>query len=389
MDEKLAEIRQKLDSIDAQIIESLASRQSLISEVAHTKGDSQRLLRDKERELELLKKLVQQAQEKGLSDWYINKIYRVILDYSVKQQEEFLVDRDNPNRKLHQLVVAYQGTNGSYSRMAAHQQFSRRDAVEYRGHDCFADVVEAVESGAAHYGVLPIENTTAGSINGTYDLLAKTKLSVIGEVIQKIEHCLLAPENVPISHIRRIYSQAPALAQCTLLLNSLENCEAHSYTDTAMAVRKVGEEKDLSQAAIGSEEAGQLYGLTVLKRNVADQKENFTRFVVVAPEAVDVDPRIPCKTSLVMAIGHEHGALLKCLGIFEKHEINLCKLESRPRPNSPWEYLFYVDLEVNLKEQRAQDALLALESKARFLKVLGCYPSRTKDDPSAAKNNAN
>jgi chorismate mutase / prephenate dehydratase len=378
MDQKLIEIREQLDSIDSEIIGQLAARQQLISEVAQTKGDSQRLLRDSGRELDVLKRLVSEAEKRGLNSWYINKLYRIILDYSVKQQEDYLVDRDNPDQQSKELVIAYQGTNGSYSQMAAMQQFSTRGAnVEYRGHNSFAQVLDVVSSGAAHYGVLPIENTTAGSINDTYDLLAKTRLSIIGEVVQKIDHCLLGPQNVPLSHIRRIYSQAPALAQCTNFLSTLSQCEVQSFTDTAMAVRKVGEDQDLSQAAIGSEEAGQLYGLHVLKRNIADQRENYTRFVVVAPTPVDVDTRIPCKTSLVLATRHEHGALLNCLNVFAKFSLNLCKLESRPRLNSPWEYLFYIDFEGNLVDDNISQALRELKNHTRFLKILGSYPSRT------------
>jgi chorismate mutase / prephenate dehydratase len=383
MEQKLLEIRERLDSLDSDIIQRLAARQNLISEVARSKGDSGDLLRDPDRELDLLKRLAAQAREQGLNSWYVNKLYRIILDYSVRQQEEFLVDRDNPERQSSELIVAYQGTNGSYSRMAAQQQFATRDSVELKGCNSFADVIEAVNSGAAHYGVLPIENTTAGSINDTYDLLAKTRLSIIGEVVQTIEHCLLAPQNVPISHIRRIYSQAPALAQCSNFLSTLNQCEVRSFTDTAMAVQKVGDEQDLSQAAIGSEEAGKLYGLTVLKRNIADQRGNYTRFVVVARQAVAVDSRILCKTSLVLATRHEHGALLDCLGVFAKHRLNLCKLESRPRLNSPWEYLFYIDFEGNLANKETQSALLELKAHTSFLKILGSYPSRTKLEQAA------
>jgi len=236
-----------------------------------------------------------------------------------------------------------------------------------------------------------VENTTAGSINETYDLLAKYDLHQIGEEVHRIEHCLLAVEPVPLSRIRRILSQAQALAQCTEFLDSLDHCQAVSFTDTAMACQKIQADQDLSEGAIASEEAGRLYGLHVIKRNVANQKDNYTRFAVVSRDAVEYDLRIPCKTSVILATRHEKGALLECLSVLAKYDLNLTKLESRPRPNVPWQYLFYIDFEGNIHAPEVQEALAAVKAHTSYMKILGSYPARTTKasapaDPQVAAN---
>jgi chorismate mutase/prephenate dehydratase len=168
-----------------------------------------------------------------------------------------------------------------------------------------------------------------------------------------------------------------ALAQCGRFLATLGECHVEAFTDTAMAARRVRDEQDLSQAAIASEEAGGLYGLRVLKRDLADQRENFTRMVVVAAHAAAQDLRIPCKTSLILATRHEHGALAGCLDVLARHGLNLTRLESRPRPRTPWEYLFYLDFEGNVADPKVAEALREAAAHTSFLKVLGSYPART------------
>jgi len=243
----------------------------------------------------------------------------------------------------------------------------------------FADVIRLVESGGAEFGLLPIENTTAGSINEVYDLLSRTNLSIVGEEIYEIRHCLMAVEEIPLAHIRRIYSHPQALAQCSNFLSTLVSCKVESYTDTAMAVQKVKEEQDLSQAAVASEEAAEQYGLVILKHDIANQKENFTRFVIVARDPITVDSRIPCKTSLVLSTAHREGALSRCLNILAMYHLNMTKLESRPRPRTPWEYLFYIDFEGNTADEATRRALEELKRETRYLKLLGSYPALAQD----------
>jgi chorismate mutase/prephenate dehydratase len=190
----------------------------------------------------------------------------------------------------------------------------------------------------------------------------------------------MALENVPPARIHRIYSHPQALAQCSDYLSTLKNCHLESFADTAGAARKISEDQDLSQAAIAGEEAADHYGLTVIKRNIANRRDNFTRFMIIAAEPVVCDRRIPCKTSIILATGHHEGALVRCLNVLAVNGLNMLKLESRPRPNVPWEYLFYIDFEGNQADEAVKKALAGLTTEAVFIKVLGSYPARTGKD---------
>ncbi|MEK6642480.1 MAG: bifunctional 3-deoxy-7-phosphoheptulonate synthase/chorismate mutase [Planctomycetota bacterium] len=388
MPDDLDKLRTDLDTIDAQLITDLAAREAIVAAITSLKLDGGAALRDMQREEDLLTKVVERARASGLDGHYITRLFREILDHSVRHQQEALVDKDNPQRAGQRIItVAYQGTEGAYSHVAANRHFGPRglEHVAYKGHDSFAEMLEAVRDHVADYAVLPIENTTAGSINESYDLLARMNLAVVGEEIIRVDHCLLALEEVPLSRIRRIYSHPKALDQCTDFLRELKHCQIESFANTAMAAKKIRDDQDLSQAAIASEEAARLYGLTVIRRDVANQKENYTRFVIVASEPVKLDLRIPGKTSILFATRHEEGALVDCLNILAADKLNLTKLESRPRPGTPWEYLFYVDFEGNIADPKVADALRKLAAKTNFLKVLGSYPARTTSKPAAPR----
>jgi chorismate mutase / prephenate dehydratase len=379
MSKELNLIREQLDKIDHQILEALAERQKYIVQVAQLKSEQDLRLRDTQREKTQLARLLDAGRSLGLDAYFVTRLFRHILDYSIRYQQECLAAQQQPDRQAGgPLIVAFQGVEGAYSQIAATKHFGPRGVeIVCLGYETFQQMLEAVKSGAAQYGMLPIENTTAGSINEAYDLLARMNLPVVGEEVLSVEHCLVATEEVPVSHIRRVYSHPQALAQCSNFLSSLNHCAVQPYTDTALAVKKILDEKDNTQGAIASEEAASLYGLVVIKRDIANLKENFTRFMVVARERATYDPRIACKTSLIFATRDEKGALLKCLNVLAAHALNLTKLESRPRPNVPWEYLFYLDFEGNIVDAGVKTALEELAVNTSYLKVLGSYPART------------
>jgi chorismate mutase/prephenate dehydratase len=274
-----------------------------------------------------------------------------------------------------ELVVGYQGTEGAYSQLAAKHHFAGAEqAIRCVGYHSFREMLEAVRAGAADYAVLPIENSIAGSINDSYDLLAKTGLSLVGEEFQPIAHCLIGAADVAVADIRRVYSHPVALAQCGEFLETLEDCHVEAFVDTAMAVEKVKQDADPTQAAIASEEAAALHGLPVLRREIADHPENYTRMVIVAREAAHHGQGVACKTSLIFSTIHEQGALARCIAIFADRGLNLTKIESRPKPHTPFEYVFYVDFEGDVDRETTQAALRDLEAVTTFLKVLGSYP---------------
>jgi len=387
MSDALKAIRDRLDNLDRTIVEALAERESVIGEVIRLKLDGDPIqIRDLQREEDLLSRIVAVGRKAGADTLLLTRIYKEILEQSVRVQQERLVDRDNPTRPSEHLLIAYQGTPGSYSHQASMRHFGARGAeVTLEGHDSFTSMLESVRDGRAHYGVLPIENTTAGSINEAYDLLAAFDLFIVGEEVQVVDHCLIGIEGAALGALRRIYSHPQALLQCSRFIGSLANARAVAHADTAGSCLKIVADGDPAQAAIAAEGAAAIHGLEILKRGVANQRENFTRMVVVAKEQVRVDPRLECKTSIVFATRHEHGALLSALSVLEKYSLNLTKLESRPRPNTPWQYLFYADFEGNIADDAVGAALAELPQHTGYLRVLGCYPSRTGADATPAE----
>ncbi len=275
------------------------------------------------------------------------------------------------------LRVAFQGVPYSYSWLAARKYLASLDVEGLLvGHRSFGEAVGALKRGGADRAFLPIENTTAGSINQVYDLLLRHRIFIVGEETWKVDHCLAGPASVPHASIRRILSHPQGLEQCSLFLQSLPGAEPVFRFDTAEALKEVAEAHDATQAAIGPPEAAAAYGLVVLKRGIANQEENFTRFVALARQAARFGPDVPCKTSLVLTTRHERGALLKCLAVLADNGLSMTKLQSRPRPRRPWEYMFFVDFEGNLAEERVRRAMDALKSAALTLKILGSYPAK-------------
>jgi len=376
-------IRERLDRVDEALVEVLAERQRLVHEVARRKADGAAPLRDIHREEDVLTRVVERSRDAGLDPFFVTRLFREILGQSVRTQEVSLTP--GPPAGAAGIRVGYQGTTGAYSELAARRHFGPRGVeVAYQGYDTFQDMLEEVRGGALDYAVLPVENTTSGSVTSAYDLLSRMDLALVGEEIQEVDHCLLALEQVPLSRIRRVYSHPVALSQCGRFLAGLRDCHVEAFTDTAMAARRIRDEQDLSQAAIASEEAARLFGLTVLARGVQDQLENFTRMVIVAREPVAFDLSIPCKTSLMFATRHEEGALVRCLSVLADRHLSMTKLESRPRPRNPWEYLFYVDFEGNLADPNVSEATRAMAARASFLRVLGSYPARTGEEARQA-----
>jgi len=376
----LDDVRKEISSVDERIIEALAARKKLVDRVLQAKDQTGAPIRDALREEQLLSDLIAMGRNQGLDAHLITRIFHEIIDDSIRSQQLHLLDYDNKDLKR----VAFQGIEGAYSELAGRKYFAPyMEHTLFYGVETFEQVIGSVEDGDADYGLLPVENTQAGSINEVYDLLSVAQLSIVGEEVLQIQHCLLAIDEVPLANIRKIYSHPQALADCIRFVSKLPNCQALPYSDTAMAVKKVKEEKNPEFAAIASEEAGRLYGLKILRRNIEDQPNNYTRFLVLAKKPSIVDVRIPCKTSLVIATSHEEGSLLKALNLLHKYQINLSKLESRPIPGMPFQYMFYIDFEGNTVEDRIATAVEELRSVTTSMKVLGSYPAqhRSKTSP--------
>ncbi|MDR9418209.1 bifunctional chorismate mutase/prephenate dehydratase [Gracilimonas sp.] len=377
MADNLNSIREKLDQIDRTILKALAQRQELVKEVSDLKLKNEQGIRDLEREEQLLNRIRDLAHEVGLDRYFAEHLFREIITNSVRFQTHSLVDHQNEGTKGDRIRVSYQGTDGAYSHLAASRHFSDRYAtVDAIGYDTFQQAANALIEEEVDYAILPIENTTAGSINDTYDIVGKENLHIVGEEILKIVHCLMSVEPVELSKVRRILSHPQAIAQCTSFLSKLPRCKVESYLDTAMSAKKILEDGDITQAAIAGAHTADLYNLHVIESDIANQNENYTRFVVAANEPVKVDAQIPAKTSLMMVTSNEEGSLIECLNVLHKHKINMAKLESRPRMNEPFRYSFYLDIHGNTEDAEVSKGLEELSEKAEELKILGCYPKQ-------------
>lgn len=275
--------------------------------------------------------------------------------------------------------VAFQGERGAYGEMAALQYFPDAVLVPLKS---FQDVFDATEDGRlVDFAVIPVENSIEGSVNEVYDLLLQTgKLHAIGEVYQRVRHCLIANTGVKASDIRFAYSHPQALAQCRRYLQK-KKIEPLAAYDTAGAVRLVKEKNMKDSAAIASRKAAELYGMQVLDEGIEDRKNNFTRFLVLSPKEGVKGRRgkegeggaATYKTSIIFSVKHVPGALFGILGEFASRNISLTKIESRPTKETPWEYNFYVDLEGHASDAAVRQALRSAKAKASYLKILGSY----------------
>jgi chorismate mutase / prephenate dehydratase len=266
-------------------------------------------------------------------------------------------------------TVAFQGEPGAYSESAVYQFFGSK--VQAKPCRDFRDVFEAVKLGEVAAGAVPVENSLEGSINQNYDLFFNYDLKVCGEVIVRIAHCLIVNPGTDISQIKAVYSHPQALAQCRSYLEKAKWEIVPAY-DTSGSVKIIKEQKLTNAAAIASERAAEIYGMQILARDIADNKENYTRFFVLSQQ--DSAPTGIDKTSIIFSAKHEPGSLYNALGEFAKRKINLTRIESRPTKKTAWEYNFYLDFEGHRTEQKCAEALKALEKYAIFVKILGSYP---------------
>jgi chorismate mutase / prephenate dehydratase len=367
----LSSLRDRIDEVDRQIIALLAERLRIVEQVALAKLDTASPFRDREREERLLLRLREHATEAGLDPHQIERLYRVVMEMSIAHQEATV--RNRPDAPLR---VAYQGVEGSYSHLAAQRRYGgRTGGALLGGHVTFRAAAEAVLHGAADLALLPIENTTAGSINETYDLVADPRLHITGEVVSSIEHCLLALPGVRLDDLRVVISHPQALAQCQAFLARHPHLTARPELDTAGAARRVAETRDRTLAAIASAAAARTYGLDVVAEAIQSEAGNATRFVEIALRPAPVPDDAQAKTSLLLALADRPGALGEILMRFAAQGLSLTKLESRPIPHAPFTYRFYVDVLGHVATAPFQAVLDEIRPLTTELHVLGTYPA--------------
>ena len=263
--------------------------------------------------------------------------------------------------------VSFQGERGAYSEGAAIAFFD--NTVETFPYPTFTEVLKSTEEDKTEFSVLPVENSLEGSVGESYDLLYYTPLNVVGEIYHKIEHCLIGTNSL--DNIDTVYSHPQALGQCRKFLQSHGLKTVPTY-DTAGSVEIIKKINQKNVACIASKNASKIYGVSIIKEGLADNPNNYTRFLILSKNNNTNTKKD--KTSIIFAIKHELDALYRVIENFHKHKVNLTKIESRPKKSTVWEYNFYVDFEGNQKDPEVIKMLKKVKEETLFLKVLGSYP---------------
>lgn len=367
----LEEIRNRINQIDDQLLPLLIERLECGREVAKVKQQTGGAILNPEREREVLNRMESRAGEHGRE---IRVIYAACMEASRALQHRLL----SSGKELRSLIlgaqehlptsgrIACQGTEGAYSHQAALRLFPEG---ELAFSPTFQDVFESLKNGAADFGILPVENSSAGSVTDVYDLILKYRFFIAAAATVKIEHCLAAPQGTNRSEMKTVYSHPQALAQCTDYLNQ-NKLNAEPFSNTAAAA-KMAAKQGGSIGVICSQQAAETYGLAILDRNIQNSRSNCTRFVAVCREPII--PQKAQKISLCFSLPHTTGSLSSILSRFSLHGLNLTKIESRPLADKNFEYDFYLDFTGNVRETDTLDLISALYEELPRFSFLGNY----------------
>ena len=354
-EKKLDQLRVDIDALDRQLIDLISDRARLAQAVAEVKNSSSEPTKfyRPEREAQILRKVIE--QNKGpLSEEEMARLFREIMSACLALEQ--------------QLDIAYLGPEGTFTQTAALKHFGH--SVNTTAFGSIDQVFREVESGASHYGVVPVENSIEGVVNHTLDMLNHSSLKICGEVELRIHHHLLSKDE-SLDKLTHVYSHQQSLAQCRAWLDShLIKAERISVASNAEAARMVSEKEHV--AAIASEAAGELYELNNLASNIEDEPDNTTRFLVIGKDLCPACGND--KTSLIFSAPNKPGALHKMLSCFADNGVSMTRIESRPSRREMWDYVFFADIEGHAEDAPVKKALVELEEHAAMVKLLGSYP---------------
>ena len=356
IEEKIKSLRQRIETLDGKMLDLLNERAEIAMQVGKEKSEGRMDSHDPQREGEILRALV--LRNNGpFPKQAIAPVFREIISACRSLEAE--------------IVVAYLGPSATHTHLACFEYFG--SSVQTQPKESIQEVFEAVEKRKATYGVVPLENSTEGSVNQTLDRLVDSEVMICGEVMIHVSHHLLSLSGKA-EDIRKITSHPSALEQCRKWLRkNFPQIEVAETASTARAAEMATESPET--AAIASSLAAHLYGLKVVESQIEDYLNNYTRFLVIGLQA---NPRTGRdKTSVLFSISHAPGSLHQALKPFSEKGINLTKIESRPMKGKPWEYIFFVDIEGHATDPRVREVMAELEQNALFLKLLGSYPQRS------------
>ena len=378
MDKDLEQLRAEIDGLDQQIVELFKARMEAAGEVAGYKKEHGLPVLDAGRERTLLNKIAQQAGEE-LGD-YAQSVYRTLLSVSRSYQNSKIGGESKVYRGIRAALettpqlfpqrptVACQGIEGAYSQIACDRLFKAPSILYFQ---TFDHVFKAVESGMCQYGILPIENSTAGSVKAVYDLMLRHNFYIVRSARLKVSHNLLAKHGVKKENIREVYSHEQAINQCAGYLAAWKGVKVTVVENTAVASQMVAQSERTDVAALSSRFCGELYGLDTLEENIQDHDNNYTRFICISKKP-EIYPGAD-RTSLMMTLPHRPGSLYNVLAKFYALNLNLQKLESRPLPGREFEFMFYFDLEASVYAPEMEKLFRDLEGESEQLRYLGTY----------------
>lgn len=373
----LKECREKLDGIDREIVRLFEERMAVCGQVAEYKIETGKAVYDGEREKQKIA-AVREMAEGDQNKEAVEELFTQLMTMSRRYQYGLLCARKKTPPLGFQEVdgirkkdvrVVFQGVEGAYSHAAVRMYFGE-DADAYHV-EKFEDTMKELGRGQADYAVLPIENSTAGFVITNYDLLSRYENYIVGEIYVPVDHVLLGVPGASVSDVKTVYSHNQALMQCSEYLNSHRDWNQVSMLNTAAAAKKVMEEQDKTQAAVASRTAGELYGLAELKTSISNEKGNTTRFLVLSREPVY--EKRASRVTITFEVPHVSGSLYRILGNFIFNGVNMRMIESRPIPDKPFEYRFFVDIEGNLGEAPVHNALAGIRAEASSMRILGNY----------------
>ena len=375
---ELIDYRKQIDEIDDQILSLFTQRMDLVAEIAAYKQENSLPVLDIRREKEKLQALEAKSPEE-LGDYTVS-LFSLIMELSRCRQNRILHKesaetlaiekalRETPQLFPEKAIVACQGVEGAYSGIACEKLFTKPNIFYFSTFDA---VFSAIEKGLCRYGVIPVENSTAGSVNAVYDLMLEHDFRIVRSVRIKVDHNLLVRPGTKLEDIREIYSHAQAIAQCSAFLQTMPNVKVIPCENTAVAAKHVAEAEDGCSAALSSRSCSRLYGLEILKSDVQNSGNNHTRFICISKN-LEIYPGAD-RTSLMMVLPHEPGSLYKTLGRFYALGINLIKLESRPLPERSFEFMFYFDLDTSVYSPRFIQLMGELSDLSEEFEYLGSY----------------
>ena len=374
--EELLKLRDQIDSIDDQIVKLFEQRMAVSEGVAAYKRSVGKPVLDKERE----KSKIEKVTAKTTNDFNrqgVESLFNQIMAISRMLQYQRLASErtdlegfyEDEMKITKDTKVVYAGVPGAYAEAAMLKFFGTE--IDGFNVETFGDAMEAVHSGKADYAVLPIENSSTGSVNDVYDLLSEYDNHIVGETMVKIEHALLGLPGSRLEDIHTVYSHPQGLMQCSQFLDTKRDWQQVSLQNTAASAKRVVDDGNLSQAAIASKQAANNYGLIVLKDHLNDLDNNSTRFVVISHKKMfEKEANI---ISICFETLHESGSLYSVLSHFIFNGLNMTRIESRPIHGKPWQYQFFVDFAGNLEQQAVKNALHGIQSETESFRILGNY----------------